>query len=319
MPLDKHFTIPQWLDTIIFDQFEAIYEPRPMDVVYNPDQPYEFVKIYLGTYFPRSYAEAYGIVSQLLSNNSYLEHFQEIEEINILDFCCGTGGEVIGTINALQSNLPHLKRINVDAFDANPNAVRFLYHLINAVNLLENISVQININPQCIFIESEQEIQDIVNMSNLQYHFMMSFKAINEFIQHNTFCDANAYELIAANFFPLMSSDGVFIMADVATKLANSTQFYPQVLNKGLNDYLKKTSSYKSIIPTACYNHESSCQGCYMQDVFYISHRKANNDKSKIAYRVLCKSDFADELLKNVPLKPCRATNPLADKNLPYK
>ena len=319
MPLDKHFTIPQWLDKIIFDQFEAIYEPRPMDVVYNPDQPYEFVKIYLGTYFPRSYAEAYGIVSLLLSNNSYLEHFQEIEEINILDFCCGTGGEIIGTINALQSNLPHLKRINVDAFDANPDAIRFLYHLIDAVNQLDNISVQITINPQCIFIESEHEIQDIVNMSNLQYHFMMSFKAINEFIQHNTFCDENAYELIAAHFFPLMSPDGVFIMTDVTTLLDNSTQYYPQVLNKGLNSYLKKTSSYKSIIPTACYNHESKCQGCYMQDVFYVSHRKTNNDRSKIAYRVLCRSSFADELLNNTTVKPCRATNPFADKNLPYK
>ena len=319
MPLDKHFTIPQWLDKIIFDQFEAIYEPRPMDVVYNPDQPYEFVKIYLGTYFPRSYAEAYGIVSLLLSNNSYLEHFQEIEEINILDFCCGTGGEIIGTINALQSNLPHLKRINVDAFDANPDAIRFLYHLIDAVNQLDNISVQITINPQCIFIESEHEIQDIVNMSNLQYHFMMSFKAINEFIQHNTFCDENVYELIAAHFFPLMSPDGVFIMTDVTTQLDNSTQYYPQVLNKGLNSYLKKTSSYKSIIPTACYNHESKCQGCYMQDVFYVSHRKTNNDRSKIAYRVLCRSSFADELLNNTTVKPCRATNPFADKNLPYK
>ena len=319
MPFDKHFTIPQWLDKIIFDQFEAIYEPRPMDVVYNPDQSFEFVKVYLGTYFPRSYAEAYGIISQLFSNNTYSKHFQEIEEINVLDFCCGTGGEIIGCIDVLLSNLPHLKRINIDAFDANPDAVRYLYHLIDAINQLEETSVEININPQCIFIASEQEIQDIVNLSNLQYHFVMSFKAINEFIQHKTFCDANPYELIASHLFPLMSPDGVFIMTDVTTQLDNSTQYYPQVLNKGLNSYLNKTSSYKSIIPTACYNHESKCQGCYMQDVFYVSHRKINNDRSKIAYRVLCRSSFADELLNNTTVKPCRATNPFADKNLPYK
>ena len=55
---EKSFILPDWLNKILFEEFEAIYEPRPTDVVYNPDQPYEFVKIYLGTYFPRSYAES---------------------------------------------------------------------------------------------------------------------------------------------------------------------------------------------------------------------------------------------------------------------
>lgn len=62
---NKSVILPKWIDKIIFDDFEAVYEPCPMEVVYNPDQPYEFVKLYLGTYFPRSFAEAYSIqVSQ---------------------------------------------------------------------------------------------------------------------------------------------------------------------------------------------------------------------------------------------------------------
>ena len=124
----NNVTIPEWLDRIIFDDFRAVYEPRPMEVVYNPDQPYDFVKLYLGTYFPRSYAEAYGITSQILSIKGFKEHYINLEEINLLDFCCGTGGEIIGTIVALQSKLPNLKRVNVDAFDANVDAVRFLFH-----------------------------------------------------------------------------------------------------------------------------------------------------------------------------------------------
>ena len=41
---NKSVMLPKWIDKIIFDDFEAVYEPRPMEVVYNPDQPYEFIK-----------------------------------------------------------------------------------------------------------------------------------------------------------------------------------------------------------------------------------------------------------------------------------
>lgn len=313
----NNVTIPEWLDKIIYNDFRAVYEPRPMEVVFNPDQPYDFVKLYLGTYFPRSYAEAYGITSQILSIKGFKEHYINLEEINLLDFCCGTGGEIIGTIVALQSKLPNLKRVNVDAFDANVDAVRFLFHLMSAVNSSKEMRITININPQCIYINSEQEIKDIVNLTNVQYHFMMSFKAINEFVQHKTF-DKNAYELIASHLFPLLSPDGVFIMTDVSTKLNDSILFYPQMMNIGLNNYIKRTSLYKSIIPAACFNHEGICSGCYMQDSFYVTHTRKLKDISKVAYRVLCKTNFAVELMHNSPKKDCRAINNMADKNLPY-
>lgn len=313
----KNITLPQWLDKIIFDDFGAVYEPKPTEVVYNPDQSYDFVKLYLGTYFPRSYAEAYGIVSKLLSLDDFVNHFNGLEEINILDFCCGTGGEIIGTIVALQSHLPLLKRVNVDAFDANADAVRFLYHLMESVNKTDEIKVEININPQCIFIASEQEIQDIVNMTNFQYHFMMSFKAINEFVQHKTF-ETNAYELVASHFFPLLSQYGVFIMTDVTTKLNNSPLFYPQLMNSGLNNYIRSSSCYKSIVPAACFNHEAYCDGCFMQDTFYVTHRKKNNDISKVVYRVVATSELANEIMRHNTIRICRAIDPRSDKNIPY-
>lgn len=317
MDKTKSYKIPKWLDKILFDDFNAVYEPCPTEVVYNPDQPYDFVKLYLGTYFPRSYAEALGIITRLLTNYSYVNHLNELEEINILDFCSGTGGEIIGTIVALQEFLPNLKRVNVDAFDANVDAVLFLYHLISSVNEADEMRVKININPQCIYIETEQELQDIVNMTNVQYHFMMSFKAINEFVQHHTF-ESNAYELVASYLFPLLSPDGVFIMSDVTTKLTNSPLFYPQIMNSGLNSYLKKTTRYRTIIPESCFNHESKCSGCYMQDTFYVTHRNKSYDISKVAYRVICNRELANELLYDNPPKPCRATNQMADKSVPY-
>lgn len=317
MLFNKSYLIPQWLDKIIFEDFQALYDPKPMEVVYNPDQPYDFVKLYLGTYFPRSYAEAYGITSHLLSMDAFRLHYMEYKEINLFDFCCGTGGEIIGTICALQSQLPNLQRVNVDAFDANPYAIRFLHHLVSAVNKVKDMRVQININPQGIFIESEREIDDIVNLTNVQYQFMMSFKAINEFVQHQLFI-TNAYELVASKLFHLLSKYGVFVMTDITTRLNDSNQFYPQMMNTGLNNFLRKTTLYKSIVPGACFNNERLCSGCYMQDTYYVTHSKKRLDASKIAYRVVCKSEFANELMINTPRYQCRATNQQADKNLPY-
>lgn len=309
--------IPKWLDKILFDDFEAVYEPRPMEVVYNPDQSYEFVKLYLGTYFPRSYAEAYNIATSLMKNEKYKHSLSDLQVINILDFCCGTGGEIIGLLVALEENLPNLKQVSINAYDANPDAIRFLYHLSNLIKEVSEFRLKIDINPQCIFIASEQEIQDVIKMSNVQYHFIMSFKAINEFVQHKTF-NENAYELIARYFSPLLQSNGVFIIADVTTKGCNESLFYPQIMNNGINSFLKSSQQYKSIVPNTCYHYEDQCSGCYMQDTFYVTHRKKNNDISKITYRIICNKSFAQTImLENMP-QICRAINPLADKNTPY-
>ena len=319
MGILKNKDLPKWLDKIIYTDFKAIFEPHPQEVVYNPDQPYEFVRIYLGTYFPRSYAEAFCIVNNLLENSNYLSSIYALEEVNILDFCCGTGGEIIGLIDILQSKLPNLKRINIDAFDANPEAIRFLCHLMKTVVASGNIGIDININPQGLFVSSEQELSDLVNLTNVQYHFIVSFKALNEFIQHSTFKNANAYTLISSYFLPLLSNEGVFILLDVTTKLNNSERFYPQVLNAGVNSFVNSCNNeFKTLYPYSCYFYETTCNGCYMQDVFTVSHSRKRNDVSKVAYRIMCRKRFADFIVSFDVNPSCKNNTPSADKKLPY-
>lgn len=319
MSVLKHKDLPEWLDKIIYKDFEAIFEPHPQDVVYNPDQPYGFVKIYLGTYFPRSYAEAFCIVNNLLDNNKYLSSIYTLEEVNILDFCCGTGGELIGLMDILQTKLPNLKRINIDAFDANPDAICFLYHLMESVVDSGNIRVDININPQGLFVSSEQELVDLVNLTNVQYHFIVSFKALNEFVQHGTFKNKNVYSLISSYFLPLLSDIGVFILSDVTTRLNNSELFYPQILNSGINKYVSSCKKeFKTLYPYPCYFYEMTCNGCYMQDMFTVSHSKKRNDISKVVYRIICRKSFADVIVTSDVTRFCKKNNPLADKKLPY-
>lgn len=314
----KSVTLPQWLDAIIYEKFNATFELRPQDVVYNPDQSYDFVRLYLGTYFPRSFAEAYCITGSLLDNLAYYSVFLELEEINILDFCCGTGGELLGMVSILQSRLPNLKRINIDAIDANADSVRFLHHLIEELNSVVDITIEIHINPQCLFVETDQDLVDLINVFNVKYHYILSFKALNEFVQSDTFPNDNIYSKIAKCFSTLLSPCGVFILCDITTKLKNRNLFYPELMNKGVNDFLHANADYKSIIPHACYYMEEKCGGCYMQETFIVSHSKKTYDKTKIAYRVFCCADFANSVMANVRQNSCRAINPSADKSAPY-
>lgn len=61
-----------------------------------------------------------------------------------------------------------------------------------------------------------------------------------------------------------------------------------------------------------------TCNGCYMQDIFTISHSRKKNDVSKVAYRIICRKKFADVIVTFDVNQSCRKNNPLADKKLPY-
>jgi hypothetical protein len=178
---------------------------------------------------------------------------------------------------------------------------------------------RININPQGLYVSSEQELSDLVNLTNVQYHFIVSFKALNEFVQHSTFTNKNVYSLISSYFLPLLSNEGVFILSDVTTKLNNSELFYPQVLNAGVNSFVGSCKNeFKTLYPYPCYFQEISCKGCYMQDIFTVSHSRKKNDVSKVAYRIICRKRFADAIVASDFNHSCRKNNPLADKKLPY-
>ncbi len=314
--MNKSITLPRWLDNIIYNEFDAVYEPRPEDVMTNPDKGYDFAKLYLGTYFPRSYAEAYCILGKLLENSNYYQMISGLTELSILDFCCGTGGEIFGLISLLSEKLPKLGSIRIDAFDANPDYVRFLFHISRKVEG----DIYVNINPQCFFIQNEQNLQDIVNSTNTQYNIILSCKALNEFVQHDVFPNENIYNKIAYTFLPCLSDEGILLLSDLTYKDKKYGVFYPEVMNNGLNSLLRSDNRYKSLYPYSCFFYEHHCPNCYMQDIIYVSHSRKKMDISKIAYRIIGKSDFITQMMKGISsYQKCRANSPQADKNIPYR
>lgn len=55
-----------------------------------------------------------------------------------------------------------------------------------------------------------------------------------------------------------------------------------------------------------------------MQDIIYVTHSRKIRDISKVAYRIIGKSNLADQIVANIKPNICREVNYQADKNAPY-
>ena len=73
--------LPQWLDNLIFDRLGAKYCRSNADMTVI-DWDKNDVLNYLGTYFPRSYAESYCIFSEFFK--SIPQQFADKRELHIL-------------------------------------------------------------------------------------------------------------------------------------------------------------------------------------------------------------------------------------------
>lgn len=73
--------LPEWLDNLIFNELKVQYCPRNSDMT-NIDDDKAKTLNYLGTYFPRSYAESYCIFSEYFkSNNSdFADKIKQLRE-----------------------------------------------------------------------------------------------------------------------------------------------------------------------------------------------------------------------------------------------
>ena len=83
-----------------------------------------------------------------------------------------------------------------------------IYNEMERINDVPEIRLSVNIVPQGLFVENEMDLQDFVKMPNSLYHFVISFKALNEFVQSNTFPNKNVYDLVSSYLLPLLDKKG---------------------------------------------------------------------------------------------------------------
>ena len=263
--------LPQWLDNLIFEQLGAKYCRSNSDMTVI-DWDKNDVLNYLGTYFPRSYAESYCIFSYLFQ--TYPSIFCQNEEISVFDFGCGTGGEIIGLVDAITMYCSKLKIVNVTAFDGNMHALRMYERIFEESKYHLNFEAKTKVVP--LEIEDFYDLSVLLSVLHGNFDIIMTFKAICEFVTKDRFETNNPYAHIVRSFIPKLKTGGVILLDDVTSYNNVSQEWLPKMMDAGL-----------SMLPhcqTIMKNHG------YNQS-FIVHHTNKNTDVSKVAWRIIQKQN----------------------------
>lgn len=258
--------LPKWLDEYIFTQLKANYCPSNSDMTVI-DWDKSNVLNYLGTYFPRSYAEAYCIY-----HNFFIKHMKEWqnrENISVFDFGCGTGGEIIGLLTAINECLINVKHIKIVVQDGNHAALRISEKVVKAYSECKKVNVEYKVIP--IVIEDPDDLCLLDEGINSKFDIIMSFKAICEFVTKERFKGQNAYTQFVNTFLPKLKDGGIMLLVDVTTYNKVSQQWLPQMMDNGLEQ-----TGCRVMARNEDYNQ-----------VFFVSHSKRIRDISKVAWRII--------------------------------
>ncbi len=261
----REVTLPSWLDDYIFSDLGAKYCRSNSDMMVIDWGPTEILN-YLGTYSPRSYSESYCIFKQFLLNHKV---FNDANSMKLLDFGCGTGGEIIGFATALSDCRPNIKTLIVKAIDGNQYALKCFEGVKNKFN--EHNVLQIESNPSAIKIDDFYDLSVMDAILEDSFDVVISFKAVCEFVTKQQFKEKNAYEHLAKFMIPRLKEGGVMLLVDITSKNSVVQEWLPNLMDKGLRD------ANAPIIEKNLAHSET----------FVVNHSRQIRDISKVAWRII--------------------------------
>ena len=288
-----------WLDSFIFEKLGASYDPRYKRFAYNDDLSEEEALIYLGTYFPRSYAEHFLIFENLFSHPVFRSKLEAKRHLSVFSIGAGTGGDIVGLLTAIDKFLPTSIGITLIALDANRNSLNLQKKVIDRYCSIS--TREISLSQFCDRIEDEETLQKYSDnaLPDGSLDFILLAKAGCELHGKSVFDGENVYEVCLRQFASKLSESGVFCMLDVTTNV-DGKAFMPFILNQGVNDFVSKNAAYSSLLPLSCHFFEKECKApCFIQQEFSVSHCKKSRDMSKVCYRMIAKKEFCDAITNN--------------------
>ena len=222
---------------------------------------------YLGTYFPRSYAEAYCIFGDYFSKSKPL--LLKKDTISILDFGCGTGGEIVGLIIQLKQHDIRLQEIKVYGMDGNHHALRLCEPVLET--LASHLGIDILFTPIPVTIDDFYDLSILDSVLHDRYDFIITFKAICEFVSKDRFERDNAYSNITKTFLPKLKQDGLMLIVDITSYSDVTNEWLPKMMDASI-----LTQPCKKVHINEGYNQP-----------IYVTHSHKNNDVSKVAWRMI--------------------------------
>jgi hypothetical protein len=263
--------LPQWLDELLFEKFGAEYKRERQNLAVV-DWDREHLKSYLGTYFPRSYAEAETIFKKYFKTTG--EPWGKKSELSILNLGCGTGGDTIGMLNVLSECLPRVNRVRLRYFDGNQESLNIFEEVLcNYRKWMKGIEITERPIPYTVEDLSDFRLLQDIASNRMLYDIVISFKMVCEFISKSRFDDLNTYKEFVEAFLPALAPGGIMVLGDIASRDAEQSAWYPDLMDNGIQKaggtvYMRNLGNY---------------------DIFHVAHSKVKDDSSKLAWRIIQK------------------------------
>jgi hypothetical protein len=295
--------MPNWLESYIYDTLQApFFAHADFGAVgvlaFNRDQ----LLNYLGTYFPRSYAESFCIFTTLFENPRISRAVEQNESLNILVLGAGTGGDCLGLLTAIKNRFPQCGK-NVFLYDGNEAAL----------NICTDIFAQFP--RQLGFLDTTSKccnFREGFPNDGIKFDFIVSSKMFCELAMQG---QKNMYYDFARQYLPMLSDSGICLMLDVTTPLQNlpNRAFAPKIMNEQITHALRSFEfSYRTLLPAPCRENEENCMLCnFISYEFQVHHRYSyrrdyrhdDGDRSQVIYRVLARKDFvaAAQIITDTP------------------
>ena len=287
--------LPNWLDRYLFFDLGAKYSPNHSRFEYNLNLNTDEIKVYLGTYFPRSFVEVKSIFEEFSQNSNYFSLVGERTSVSILDLGCGTGGDIFGLLSFLEKYEPSLESIKLLAIDGSQMALRFFEKIMAEFKKHSRLKIDYRIGP--VFIESENDLNLVSDVLSDKYDLILSCKAICEMLAKRRIKN-KAYKQTASMLSSKLTDKGIMLIEDVTIKSPATEKFIPYMLNAELNEFIAENDDFATIYPTTCKDKESKCiNGCFFKKEIRVTHSAKNNDISKIIYRIIGKKPFAENIV----------------------
>lgn len=260
-------TLPKWLDDFIFKKLKAQYHRSNSDMTVIDWDKNEILN-YLGTYFPRSYVEAMSIFTR-----ERLHVLSQKRELSILDFGCGTGGEIIGLLANIEAFLPGVESVRIIALDGNQHALRLFEKVLSEYVKISRLEIFHEIAP--IIIDDFYDLTVLDEIITGGFDLIITFKAICEFVTKAQFEGQNPYAHIVRTYLPRLNQEGLMVLVDVTSYNNVSNEWLPKMMDKGIAE-----------VPCTLLSKNEGYNQSY-----FLSHSGTNGmpDVSKVCWRIIKK------------------------------
>jgi len=297
--------LPEQLDKFLFNDLGARFEQSRHAMMVQRDAGPDEVRRYLGTYWPRSFAESFRLFELLFWNNEVRHALLDRESIDILCIGPGTGGEVFGLLHLLQYlDRPYI-RVRCFVYEPNTHAEQALHAI--AARFFPNLLIEeLSAVPAAGYRQTFDAIQTVIGQTGLRCDIVLCSKCVNEMYSAEYNAGMNAYERLALVAEQVLQPEGVLAVIDICTRPdeQNLAPFVPQILNRELTTYEQRPGSLlRTIFPLSCAFHAHQCENngeCFTCMVTPVSYGGRDEYPSKSCARVLARRAFAGRILQGV-------------------